>query len=436
MSSGRWPRPLDAAGESYRYHHLFRELLRKVLVRAEPELVLPLLTRAIDWCEANGEPETAIGYAQEAGEVARVARLFERWAQPAYQSGRVATVERWLGWLERREALERNAAVAVLGGLVAATAGRPAQAERRAEVAERASYEGALPDGSKSVDSWRALFDALRCSSGPARMRADAELAVRTLARSSQFRPAALMLAGVALVLAGEIDRADDRFVDAIEEGLELEALEAAAVALGEQAGAAIERGAWVEAEELVERAVLVIRRARMDQYPSSAFGFALAARVALHRGEAERGRELLTRAQRLRPLVTYAMPWIAVQTRLELASAYLTTADAGGARTMLREIDALLRRRPDLGTLASRTEALRSSLQTMRAEAPGASTLTTAELRVIPYLGTHLSFREIGERLFISRHTVKSQAMAIYRKLNVTSRSGAVERARELGLL
>ena len=71
-----------------------------------------------------------------------------------------------------------------------------------------------------------------------------------------------------------------------------------------------------------------------------------------------------------------------------------------------------------------------------MRAHAPGASTLTEAELRMLPYLATHLSFREIGERLFLSRHTVKSHAMAIYHKLSVTSRNGAVERARELGLL
>jgi len=55
---------------------------------------------------------------------------------------------------------------------------------------------------------------------------------------------------------------------------------------------------------------------------------------------------------------------------------------------------------------------------------------------RLLPYLATHLTFREIGERLYISRHTVKSQAMANYRKLNVSSRGGAVDRARELGLL
>ena len=173
-----------------------------------------------------------------------------------------------------------------------------------------------------------------------------------------------------------------------------------------------------------------------MEDYPTSALVYAVAARVALHRGERQRADELLSRAQRLRPQLTYAMPWISVQTRLELARAYLTMADAGGAETMLREIDGLLRRQPDLGTLPAEVQELRSSLQTMRVQAPGASTLTEAELRVLPYLATHLSFREIGERLFLSRHTIKSHAMAIYHKLSVTSRSDAVERAGALGLL
>ena len=74
----------------------FQELLRSDLARAEPDLDTPLLARATEWCEANGQPETAIGYAQEAGDVDRVARLVERCALFAYLSGRVATSERWL----------------------------------------------------------------------------------------------------------------------------------------------------------------------------------------------------------------------------------------------------------------------------------------------------------------------------------------------------
>ena len=427
---------LDGNGESYRYHHLFQELLRSELARAEPDLVPRLLARATDWCEANGKPEMAIGYAQAAGDVDRVAGLVELCAQPAYQSGRVATAERWLAWLEAHEAVERHAAVAVLGALVAAVQGRPAETERWADAAERGSYDGTLPDGSPSIDSWLALLSALRCRTDVATMRADAELAIRTLSRRSQFWPTALLLLAIAQLLAGEVDRADDLLADVAEEGLELGAPEAVAVALGERAAIAIGGGAWVQAEELVDRAVLVIHRSRITEYPTSGFVYAVAARVALHRGETPHAHGLLARAQRLRPRLTYALPHLSIQTRLELARSYLTIADPGGARTMLREADGLLRRQPELGTLPSQVEELRESLRTMGARAPGASTLTTAELRLIPYLATHLTFREIGERLYLSPHTVKSHAMAVYRKINVTSRSGAVERARDLGLL
>ena len=64
------------------------------------------------------------------------------------------------------------------------------------------------------------------------------------------------------------------------------------------------------------------------------------------------------------------------------------------------------------------------------------ASTLTAAELRLLPMLTTHLTFREIGERLFISRNTVKTQAISAYRKLDASSRSEAIQRAVALGLV
>ena len=50
--------------------------------------------------------------------------------------------------------------------------------------------------------------------------------------------------------------------------------------------------------------------------------------------------------------------------------------------------------------------------------------------------LATHLSFPEIGAEMFLSPHNVKSQAISIYRKLDVSSRNQAVTRSRELGLL
>jgi len=66
----------------------------------------------------------------------------------------------------------------------------------------------------------------------------------------------------------------------------------------------------------------------------------------------------------------------------------------------------------------------------------PGASALTTAELRLLPLLSTHLSFPQIAGEMFLSPYTIKSQAMSIYRKLGASSRSQAVARSLELGLL
>ena len=67
---------------------------------------------------------------------------------------------------------------------------------------------------------------------------------------------------------------------------------------------------------------------------------------------------------------------------------------------------------------------------------ASGAPALTIAKLRQLPMLSTHLSMPEIAGELFLSRNTIKSQAISIYRKLGAASRSQAVTRSRELGLL
>jgi LuxR family maltose regulon positive regulatory protein len=102
-----------------------------------------------------------------------------------------------------------------------------------------------------------------------------------------------------------------------------------------------------------------------------------------------------------------------------------------------MREIDELLRRRPGLGTLVDQAMTLRNTLAGEHgSKMPGASALTTAELRLLPMLATHLSFPQIGQELFLSPNTIKSQAISIYRKLGVSARNPAVTRAREIGLL
>jgi LuxR family transcriptional regulator, maltose regulon positive regulatory protein len=133
----------------------------------------------------------------------------------------------------------------------------------------------------------------------------------------------------------------------------------------------------------------------------------------------------------------TYAIPHVAVQARIQLIHVRLALADTAGAKTLMREIDEILKRRPDLGTLVGEARELRALLSAERGPASrGVSSLTTAELRVLPMLATHLSFPEIGAEMFLSPNTVKSQAMSIYRKLGASSRNQAVTLSRELGLL
>ncbi len=434
--SNRFVVPLDREREWYRFHHLFGELLRAELRRAEPELAPRLCRRAAGWLESRGQPEAAISYAQQAEDPQLVGELVLKNANRVFESGRGATVGSWLGWLEERSYMERNQAVAMQGAMALSVLGQAEAAERWADAAERGSFEGELPDGSQSIGSWLALLRAFRGSEGAERMRADAQEAVETLARSSAWRPAALAVLAMSRWILGDTQDADDLFERIAQEGLDLGVPNAVTVALAERGAIAIERGDWGEAEELAHRALLMLRSFRMEEIPLNALAYTIAARTALHRGDARAGAEMLTRAQRLRPRLTHGVPVLPVQARLELARAYLAMGDAAGAGTALREADSLLGALPDLGKLPGEAEEVRSQLKTIRTTAAGASALTGAELRLLPQLVTHLSFREIGERLFISQHTVKTQAVSIYRKLDVTSRSGAVERAREIGLL
>jgi LuxR family maltose regulon positive regulatory protein len=105
-----------------------------------------------------------------------------------------------------------------------------------------------------------------------------------------------------------------------------------------------------------------------------------------------------------------------------------VTLRDGEAAREVVAELDALLEARPRLGVLVERVRELAGDVETLTLPERGVPTsLTPAELRLLPLLATHLSFREIAEQLQVSRNTVKTQAISIYRKLGVTGRSDAI---------
>jgi LuxR family maltose regulon positive regulatory protein len=164
---------------------------------------------------------------------------------------------------------------------------------------------------------------------------------------------------------------------------------------------------------------------------------YAAAARLAAHTGDENEVERQLAQAMRARPTCTVALPYVAVRGRLQLAKVYAARSDHQAAGHLLREIDEILLHRPALGALVDDVSALRETLSSKTQHAVvGRTPLTGAELRLLPYLQTHLTFREIGERLFVTRNTVATEVASIYRKLGVSSRTDAVHHARTLGLL
>jgi LuxR family maltose regulon positive regulatory protein len=124
------------------------------------------------------------------------------------------------------------------------------------------------------------------------------------------------------------------------------------------------------------------------------------------------------------------------VQTRIEFARAYLALRETRTVHVLIGEIQELLREHPHVGVLVDEAKALEREAEAIPDCAGAGAGLTAAELRLLPFLTTHLSFREIGERLYVSRNTIKTQAISVYRKLGVTSRSEAIACAARLGLV
>jgi LuxR family maltose regulon positive regulatory protein len=406
------------------------------LERSEPELVGELTRRAAHWCQHHGLAEAAIGYAMDAGDADLAAQGVEQAAISVYRSGRLATVQAWFDWFDGRELVQRYPAVAVLGAWVQALGGHAAAAERWADAAEQGSYEGMLPDGSASIEGWRALLRAKLCRHGIRQMRADAELALTLIPLGSLWRAPATLLVGISHLLAGDHGVADRVLAQALEVAQDTGATVAASVALAERALLAIDRHHWPAAETQVAQARSVVADAHLEESVTSLVLYAAGARVAIHHGHLDQAGQDLARAQQLRPQATHALPYYAVQARLELTRAYLALADLAAAREVLGEVEDLLRWRPDLGILPTQASQLHSQLDQLRSQVIAAVPLSSAELRLVPLLATHLSFREMGQRLYVSPHTVKSQVMSVYRKLGVSSRSQAIQRVQETGLL
>jgi LuxR family maltose regulon positive regulatory protein len=419
---------VDRHRHTYRYPQVLRELLLGELERHEPWRASELHRLAAARAVERGSTEEALEHATAAGDRPNVAGLAALLALPACGRGRLDELEPWLEFLRAGDEVAIPPDLSLAAWWLYALRGSTEDAQRWADAAIR---------NLSGDDPRLRVLQALRCRDGVDQMLDDTGAALKSLPAGHAWRPAAVLGRGVALLLTSDAARAERDLIEAIELAAATGSMTLRIIGLCLRALHAMTENADADADAFVAEAEsLAADEPPTDSVVALLLEAVEARNIARHGDHAE-ATARVERAERLLTHATYAVPWLAAVALLELVQVRVTVADADGARLLLRRVADILRVRPRLGVLVQRTAELDARTRAL-AEPEGrrASSLTPAELRLLPLLATHLSFREIGERLFISRNTVKTQAIAVYRKFGVTSRSAAISRAVALGLI
>ena len=423
---------LDDHGEHYRYHRLLGEMLRRELRRREPEAARGLHSGASRWHEAAGDAPAAVRHALAAGETDRAVAIL--WSAFPGDLTRGAVAD--LGGMLSSFGID-----AVVASSRLSIASAWCYAETRGELAAHClSLAERVPvsPGAERPAQVASAITALRAMlarDGVAQMGRDAAEGFRTAPDHGPWRAYCRFLEGVACHLGGDPARARELLEDGAER--------AGRVAPTVHALCLAQLALLLEEDEPV-RALMTARQARavveewsLGSQASAALSYAALALALASSAHPEKAADNLREARRVLSETTDACGWLAVEVRVAIARAGLLIGDEGAAREALAGTERFLGRLGDAPTLRDDVEQLSRRVQPVpEGDAACLSSITAAEARVLRLLPTHHSVREIGDLLFLSRFTVKSHAHSLYRKLGVTCRSEAVERARQLRIL
>jgi LuxR family maltose regulon positive regulatory protein len=128
--------------------------------------------------------------------------------------------------------------------------------------------------------------------------------------------------------------------------------------------------------------------------------------------------------------------PWPMLANLATLAQLSLNLGDLRAARILIDDARGMLNASPgEAGHIGWLLEGIEQGLASPPAHS-GSVVLTEREKTVLGMLRGDLSQQEIARELYVSINTVKTHTSAIYRKLGVSSRRHAIDRARKLGLI
>lgn len=426
---------IDSRSDRYRLHPLFADALTELRATLVPESEKDLHRRACLASEAEGNVEEAVRHASACGDVHLLADLvWSNVGRPRPAPTAERPLDRWLAGCPT-ELLRAEPRLALAAAWRALEHGG-ATSHWTAAAAQAAAPEPDARSGT-SVRGGLALFRALLATNGVAAMIADADEAVADTGDDA-WRCMACMAAGVGRRLQGDAAGASRWLSEGEQLSRLLSVPSVEAQCLAQRAALAADDEDWAAAESFSRRAVELIDRFRVRHLVTMMPSFAVSAVCFARRGDAEQAEHAALQARRLLARASAAFPtWMQLDVRILLGHAHLLVRDTAAARSVLSEAQTELH-----GVTGEHEFASKLHRQWQLAEelplntTAGRTAISPAELRVIQLLPTHLSFREIGEALYLSRNTVKTQAIAAYRKLGVNSRTEAVACARTFGLL
>ncbi len=427
--------PLDRGHKRYRCNPLLREVLQAELSRRDGAHAARLHLAAARWFGERGDVEQALHHACAGGDLASVGGLLWSRAPRALLQGTSSCLELALNSCSAEQTASAPT-LALAAGHRSLLSGDLRRAAHWAQIAASAGGCDSEPDTIPGFASGLAVIEAAVGEHGLAHVSAAAGRGYELADESSPWRPASCLLRGIADRLTGDHVHAREMF----DEGARRGALVSSGIqshCLSQLAVLAAEEQDWESAADLVARAGEALRVARLEDQPTSALVLAVSAWICSQRGRADEAKRDLARSLHLLAALRDFIPWYEIETRVLIARTAIRLADVPLARTQLSQASRLARRTPDVVVFRAWFDDAWGKLDGLSAAAlDGPSSLTMAELRILRFLPTHLSFREIGGRLHVSTNTVKSQVHAVYRKLDAASRSEAVEHASSLGLI
>lgn len=427
--------PDDPETHRYHRHTLLTDALRDDLEGQEPWLVPELHLRAADWYAARGDRDPAIRHAKAAGDLTRVGTLVWSGVPASIASGRSDQLAAWLADLTDVQ-IRSDRWLTLAAAWLGLQTGDSESRARWLLAAEE--HAGPLWETRVAGDVFAASLAALHVVVGDYGLEGSLAMcrdAQQGLPRDSGFRAAAYQNAGVFLTLTRRFQegQASLREAERLGRALGVPIIEANALAwrgmlavlTGDLSGTA-----------QISRAHDLVQAHRLDRLATSANTVTAVALLLAVRGDKDQARVTLGAARRLTTRVRGIAPWFSVAGPLVQARAALLIGDRALARALCTEARGHLTAELAETVLGEFLAELLAILGTSPTEGGFAEPLTAGELRVLQFLPSRLTFAQIGEHLFLSRATVKTHAMAIYRKLGVSSRDDAIARARALGLV